>query len=400
MIKERNQNSLPDEINEHINNYKKKIGQIQKDINNSNNINQTIKLYKDILAIDNTEEKNILEYLLYLKNLEENKKGVSNHFPVELEKYQICISDANYSLYFKNKERKSARKKFQDFFEKIKNFSPVDKNSKEDFLIYIRNLALEIIKIDFHNNKKVTWDNEELYLTYLFNAWILSISFTAVDYYENIKNKPQIENNNEYIKLNEFLKKELEEKVEDVENKNELLVKKEENIRKIKFSLFNIALLNSEFYYYIANIHEFLIRVETTFNKKFGKLELDNINDKMLFEDFIHFLSTYDFKTTEYISYWNEIFVPLDEDDKRKILNPKIYFNFEINENSKKLEIYKYDEKISLNANIYCLNNLIDKSKYLTNIEDVKCQTDKYMRCDCFNEHLFVCQTRNHWKKL
>ena len=79
----------------------------------------------------------------------------------------------------------------------------------------------------------------------------------------------------------------------------------------------NIVLLYSTFYDYIDNMKEFLNGIEKSFVKRFGKLQLINMEDKLLFEDFIHFLSTYKFETSEYISFWNETFAPMNYEEKK-----------------------------------------------------------------------------------
>ena len=40
----------------------------------------------------------------------------------------------------------------------------------------------------------------------------------------------------------------------------------------------------------------FLLILDEAFNKRFGKLELTNIEDKLLFETYIHFLASYKFE--------------------------------------------------------------------------------------------------------
>lgn len=82
----------------------------------------------------------------------------------------------------------------------------------------------------------------------------------------------------------------------------------------------------------------FLVILDEAFNKRFGKLELTNIEDKLLFETYILFLASYKFEKLEYISFWKETFILLDLEEKNKVVNM-----FNENDND-----YIY-------ANIYCL---------------------------------------------
>lgn len=400
MDKDNNQDIPLDEINAEMNKYERRIEEIQIKIENSkDDIDQKMKLYKDILGLNNTNEDYALNYLLSLKYIEQNGGGCEDKFSVQLEKYQICISDEKYDLNFKNYPRKNARKKFLEFFAKIKNFLPLDKKSKSDIIKYIQNLSIEIITVNYHNNKKVTWKNEELYLNCLFNAMISSISSLILQYYEEMKCKSKLKNDKDYIVWTKMLEKAKNEKIEEGENKEERIKKRDETIKNIEYIILNIALLYSTFYDYIANMKDFLLGIEDSFKKKFGELLLDNMEKKKLFEDFIQFLATYRFKTTEYIAYWNEIFEPLTEEQQKKIVSVNSAIKFEINKEGE-LIMYRYGKEGSLKANNYCLSKLIKTSTEETDIENIIWKATKYMKSTCYNENLFVCQTRKYWKEL
>ena len=234
-----------EEINAQLHDYEKKIEEIEAKIEKyKNDIDQKMKLYKDILDLDNTKEKYVLNYLLSVKEIDENGGGNKIKFSTELEKYKICISDEKYNLYFSKKQRKNARKKFLDFFAEIKKFCPEDKSSKGDIIRYFQNISLENNKIDFHNNKKVTWENEELYLNCLYNSMISSIISLIIYYQKKMECDKNLLNDKEYIYWNELLKKAKEEKMEGDEQE------KEKKIKEIYFFIINIVLLNSTFYKY------------------------------------------------------------------------------------------------------------------------------------------------------
>ena len=395
-----------EEINAQIHNHEKKIEEIKAKIKNfKDDIDQKMKLYKDIISIDNTKEEYVLNYLLSKKEIEEKggvERGVEKvKFSTELEKYQICISDEKYDLHFIKNGRKNARKKFLDFFDEIKKFVPENKKSKADIIQYIRNLEAEIYNTGYHNNKKVTWDNEELYLNCLFNCLITSISSLIMYYFKKMRCSEEVLKDEEYIHWDNCLKEAEAEKEKEKDKKK--IEKIELKISIINFMIINTVLLYSTIYKYIGYIKLFLSGIEEAFNKRFGNLLLVDMKDKMLFEDFIHFLSTYKFDTLEYIAYWSEIFVPLDKNKKKEIVNLN-YTNcsvkFKMIENGDKLVISEFDEEDSLDTNIYCLSNLISGFKQETGIQKIKWKATRYMKVESYNDNLFVCRTKKYWKKL
>ena len=122
-----------DKIIEEINKYKLKIENISLEIKKSSDFEQKVKLYQEIFSIDNTQEKYVLEYLLYLKEMNIQYKGQTN-FLKELERLQICISDSNYNKFFKEYPRKNARNKILNFINLIKD-SPLKNNEQKSKLI-------------------------------------------------------------------------------------------------------------------------------------------------------------------------------------------------------------------------------------------------------------------------
>ena len=168
----------------------------------------------------------------------------------------------------------------------------------------------------------------------------------------------------------------------------------------LNYLLINIDLYYSTFFDYIDNMKEFLKGIEKSFDKRFGKLELVNMEDKQLFEDFIHFLSTYKFETSEYISFWNETFSPMSNEEKKEIIKTKCTLKFELIDNGNKLKISKNTNSDEINANIYDFSNLIYNSKNLTNIDKFKWNSNRYILPNHYKDNLFVYKTRTFWKKL
>ncbi len=78
-----------------INKYNEEIEQKFKLLEITENIEQKIKLHKDIIKLDNTKEKNILEYLKFIKDISNSDEKYKPLFISELEKLHVCISDEN-----------------------------------------------------------------------------------------------------------------------------------------------------------------------------------------------------------------------------------------------------------------------------------------------------------------
>ena len=174
-----------EQINEKMNKYKIDIAKELKEIeNNPEDIEKTIKAYKNIFKIDNTQEIHVLNYLLYIKERKKNNNIIEIDFINQLNKLQICISDKNYNKYFKDIQRKSARQKIIAFFNLIKNFSPEDKESKKNIIITINHYMSEIYFLNFNNKKKITWDNEELYLNNLYKFLVTSVAVLILYHYD------------------------------------------------------------------------------------------------------------------------------------------------------------------------------------------------------------------------
>jgi len=372
-----------DKIIEEINKYKLKIENISLEIKKSSDFEQKVKLYQEIFSIDNTQEKYVLEYLLYLKEMNIQYKGQTN-FLKELERLQICISDSNYNKFFKEYPRKNARNKILNFINLIKD-SPLKNNEQKSKLIdEINFLIFEVDNLKMNNKKKITWENEELFLYSLYEFLILNVSQVIIYYIKkNINSK--IFQDEEYNEINNKLKNE----------KNEI------EIQKLNMRKNTILLLHSKFFEYIDYMKKFLVYVEKYFRERFGNLELDKYDDKLLFEDYIHFLATYNFKESSFNSFWKEVFVSLNLEEKKNILGVNFEIKFDLIENGQKLKISDdYNNFIIIEVDKYNLINLIYDFKYERNVNNIKWKLSQYMKPNYYKENLFVCKTREHWKKL
>ena len=77
---------------------------------------------------------------------------------------------------------------------------------------------------------------------------------------------------------------------------NQIKEKNNEDNQSFNPLILNLVLSYSNFFDFIYIMKNFLINVDKIFIERFGKLELTNIEDKLLFEAYIHFLVSYKFE--------------------------------------------------------------------------------------------------------
>ena len=333
-------------------------------------------------------------YYAEKKLVELNKLSKENYIN-EVKKNHICISDVKYNEYFKEIERENSKQKILSFIKLIKDCSIKNDKEKTDLVEILFHIHSKIDSIGFNNKKKVTWDNKELYLYCLYEFLIYSVTHLLI-YYNNekVKLSNKILNNEEYKKICNLLEKEIQN-----QNQNDK-INNTKKINNLKIRKITIILNHEEFFLYLKNMKVFLNGVDKNFNKRFKNFELDNIDDQMLFENYIHFLATYKFDKYYYISFWNSTFVPLSLKEKKEIINVKHIIKYELLEDGKKLKLSEDNKYDIIETDKYDLENLIYYSKYESNIESIKWTINKYLKPIYYNEELFVYKTKEHWKKL
>ena len=384
-----------EEILEKISQYKKDIQKYLQEIENTSDLERQRNLYLKIINIDNTNETYVVNYLLCEKKLVELNKLSNENYINEVKKNHICISDVKYNEYFKEIERENSKQKILSFIKLIKDCSIKSDKEKTDLVEILFHIHSKIDSIGFNNKKKVTWDNKELYLYCLYEFLIYSVTHLLI-YYNNekVKLSNKILNNEEYKKICNLLEKEIQNQNQNDKINNTKIINNLK-IRKITF-----ILNQEEFFLYLKNMKVFLNGVDKNFNKRFKNFELDNIDDQMLFENYIHFLATYKFDKYYYISFWNSTFVPLSLKEKKEIINVKHIIKYELLEDGKKLKLSEDNKYDIIETDKYDLENLIYYSKYESNIESIKWTINKYLKPIYYNEELFVYKTKEHWKKL
>ena len=383
-----------EETTEEINKYQKDIDRYLNDIEQTKNNKKKIDLYRKILSLDNTKEKYVVDYLVCIQSMVKNEEYKIIDFENEFKKYEICISEENYKANFEKFSRKNARQKFFEYFDFIKNCSY---NTEEEKIFLISRFTNFLLQLNnsFNNTKMVTWQNEELYLNYLFKFLINSVC-SLIIYFNNENMNKNLLEDEEYKKINE------EFRIENEKNSTF------SSIICLKNKLFVYFLTKSKFFDYIKKMKSFLKKVDKYFNEKFKNLNFENMKDKFLFEDYINFLSSYKFENYEYAPFWMESFVPLNLDKKKEIIdeyNKSIFefevgeIYFELNQDGTKLKISDEDNSFVIDVDKYVLTKLKNIASS-ESLDSLKWKINKYIKPNYYQEELFVCKTKEHWKKL
>ena len=350
-------------ISEIIKNYDKETEEIFEKIKITENNKEKFDLYEKLFERNDTKEEYILAYLLFMKTYDKD------NFKNILIQKQIFISENNYKNNFNDQieNRKTARQKFLEYFEYLINLNLNSDEDKFKFIGYLFNIMRTEPNIELKTKNEITWDNEELYLNNLYLFLIDNIIKTMKRYG---------------------------------------VIPEDGNYNHINY--------NSDFYTkYIKRLKQFLNNVNNNFKKKFKNLELEKIEDKLLFEDFVQFISTYYFKDSninDYINMWRETFVPLKKEEKinnfsffvKSNENEEIDFNYddkfdkiEIKNklNNEKIIIYEIDKYV---FNCLC-PNIISAGFDQDMIDWFKI---KYLKPIFYNEDLFVAKKKDIWREI
>ena len=339
-----------------IDNIRKKCKALENE-DEPDKIRERIEYYEELFEYNNTEEDDIFQYMLSFQKLLNKNEILENEFVAKLEIYKKGISDDKYSIYFKKYPRENSMRKIYNLLELL--CSDLDADifyyKRKTFIVNIGDLSSDDETSKFIFKGKVSWNNKELYLYNLYSTLLSSIN-KKIDVAKKTKVK-DIENIPIYAYYQEKLK------TVNVTEKD-----------KIKSLMENVNLCEGKlFNTYIKYFKIFLIEVKDNFNEKFENNNLDNIKDKLLYEDFIQFLCSHNFQRKELnlINLWNQAFVPMKFEDKINkislyhalIQSPNNKMKYELTKNNTLNQIY--DGKI-----INSINN-IDKYDFASLLHDL-----------------------------
>ena len=317
---------------------------------NTNNIQEKMNFLESLLKENNTIEDILLEFLeLKKKNKDLDLEDCLRTYEVGINKNIFIEKIGNYDFI-----GKPAYDKIINLFNMLKEI--INEKDEDKQLIKI----LEIL--DIENKKyKQTFPilfpiNKELY----FNSLIYRLIKNIKANYTNARN--QIENKDKTDKMKEYLNKKFKlEKTNDTSKVNKI-----NDLNKI---INNIEIcLTKNFSEYIINMSTFINNIYNSFKKKFENNDIFKYdkyneiqkNDIYLFQDFIYFLSKFNFNNTDQMNFyslvWEETFCPLSLKDINEIGN-----NFIMKQINK-------DLKITLNGKDVLIKNI---DNYISDVQNI-----------------------------
>ena len=373
------------------------VKELLEKISKEKDISKSLDLYKEILDINNTDREIVLKYLLLhkkknekekVKSIEEYKKYI-NHFPPQ-----------EWNTYFSEiiKKENSSIEKLELILKKILTITfEMTKKEKAEIIRFFK-LYINETKIEINNTSPITWENDELYIYFLFQTFMSRLE-SKMNFYSEESHFFEIENK-DYINAKENIKK-IED---DLREKHTLQYIKELNdiLERQKNNLYSIILFEGKFFKsYLKQFSLYLKVIKETFLKDISKKKFDKKEDKYTFEYFMFFISNYDFEniTKEINHVWKHSFKILNSDKKNKI-----YENFKMKEKVKEFSIDKgtltiifpESEKIEIeNIDDYDIKSLF---KHLNDTDEYnKNECMKFIKIPKINNNLFIQKIKNEW---
>jgi len=379
---------------------KQKLEQISKE----KDPKKLIDLYEDLLKINNTDEDIVFKYLLFVKEIYKNT-NISKYEIEEFTKYIYHIPIKKWNDNFSNIVQKeySSLEKLNLIFQKIlsQKWAHTDYNNKKQVIQYFADCIDETSK-EINNTSPITWENAELYIYYLFRDFISRIKekilyYSEEKYFKNIKNKEFIECNEEIESLQTKLKNEISE---PLKKKLLELINKKQKIRE------SIILCEGDFFKkYLYNFRDYLFTIKNTFLKDFSKKKLNNKEDKEFFENFMLYITHYDFEnlTEEMLDVWKNSFRNLNLSEKLEIVVNyyKEYLPFKLKfQNEKTIEITQREFITIVVDNIddYDLKNVLKEIRSKGNFDEN--EFIKFVKIPKINEHLYIKKIIEEWIKF
>ena len=386
---------------EQLKKLKEELNQL-KENKELDSIDALILTYEKIFEIDNTNEEDVLNYLLlFLTKLKEGKID-EKYMEDKLDIFNIFISDENYIKYFQAYERVNSITKINNLIELLKTDLDNDDNfiKRKEFIDKIYDLK-EKSNTFYSSNIKfkrsITWKNTELYLFNIYMNFLESL-VEKIDFYKNKISNMALES-----------KVFLEKQIEYSNSKDEKVFKE----------LQNLIIYEGEFIkIYIKYFQSFLEKTENNYNMRFP----NNINflnkeeDRIIFEDYIQFLSSYNFngkETHTIANFWNETFVQITDKNMLELIENVNHKNksgdskkdrdkliFDLKDNKLIIKQNGVMIKIIDDIDNYVFENLLNDLDNNTNLVDFDYYMNKNLKPNYYKTKLFVMKNKNTWKEL
>ena len=377
---------------------KESIKQMLQKISNEKDLFKLLDLYKEILNINNTDREIVLQYLKLLKIKNEKEKAQ----PIEeYKKYINHLPKIEWNNNFSEIIHKntSSLEKLELVLQKILSLNSLEMNrkNKSEIIVFLYKYINET-KIEINNTSPITWENEELYIFFLFKIFMEQLKKKII-FYTRESNFFEIDNEDYKRTRNNILKLEVEFGKKNPKKYSDELKLILENQ---KLHLESIILCDGNFIKsYLINFNDFLAAIKDTFLNNLSKKKFDTKEDKYIFEYFMFYISNYNFENIpgNIIHVWENSFKILDSNQKQVI-----YENYKVKKNPKEFSIDKGNLKIVFsslkkieikNIDDYDIESLFD---YLIAIGNYnKNEYMKFIKIQKINNNLFVEEIKGNW---
>ena len=376
------------------------------EISNEKKIEKQIDLYNELLKIDNTDRKILLQYLNFCIQINGGTSNMKVEMKEDFNKYSKYFPPEEWNINFSAviEKKNSSLEKLDLIFQKIssKNWITTGDNSKKELLNYF----LENIKEcagEIGNTYPITWKNDELFIYYLLNEFLKQLQ-EKIAYYSEDSQIQIIEND-----LISFYNKEIDKleiqilKVShNEEDELKILRKKIKGFKKERLSIgFNKGGFFSE---YLNNFYYFILSIKDTYLKDFSKRKFDKKEEQNTFEYFMLYISNYDFeKIPEYMySVWKYSFIPLNSNEEEAIFlefinNNKLEQFEKLTGDKIKIVFSKNTKKefVIDNYKDYELKSLFHEITLIGKFNEY--EFIKYVKIDKINKHIYIKKIMNEW---
>ena len=362
---------------------KQQLKEKMEKISKAENVEKRISLYNELLKISNTNRDLILYYLQHVTDIYKTKEELLNS--------ELAMSDFRHFInYFPPKEwndkysyiiekKNSSIEKLNLVLQKILSQNWLDANHKDmkGILEFFRE-NIKTYKNEINNSSPITWENDELFIYYLFKEFLGQIQSKIIYYSEetqfiNITNK-------EFLECKSKIEK-LENEIMKLKSENEKDKLKQE-LEKLKNEKISLGVCEGDFFKkYLNNFSNYLLTIKDTYLKDLTQKKFDKKEDQDMFEYFMLYITNYDFEAmVEYMyDVWKYSFQNLKPDEKNQI--------FESYKNLKKFSEIKIENDNVLK--IVTSKNSIIK---IENYEDYELQSllISLIKYGIFEENKFI----------
>ena len=399
------------------------------EISNEINKEKKINLYEELLKIDNTDKKILLQYLNFCIQINDGTSNMGDKMEKDFIKYSKYFPPEEWNKNFSGviqRKDSSSLEKLELILKKIigNNWILADDISKKDITKFIRNKIKECSG-EIGNSYPITWKNEELFIYYSLQEFLDRLKNKIVFYSQESQCKKlkndlityyyteieklkiqiiKIQFGNENDKEIDKEKDKDKEKVIEIDKK-EKIENLNKKIEEYKERILNIGFNEGGFFSkYLNNLYYFLLSIKDTYLKDFCQKKFLKKEEQDIFEHFMLFISSYDFEVIpDYMhSVWKYSFLDLNESAKDEIFfdfikkkNPKEFTR--VGEDKIKIIFAKNIKEVVTidDINDYDIENLFNIIKVSGNFNEN--EYIRFVKINKINNHIYIKKIMKEW---